>query len=116
MPAWQLAGHAGGRLAYDPHRAAFAVVGVPRGLALAGGVATCSNDGDGTCPIFPHPRGKEFVDLDEDLQIRDIRHTLRSGYDHVQLVKRYSTVGMGPSQGRLSAARNRAPGRSRNRA
>ncbi|MBS0855523.1 MULTISPECIES: 2Fe-2S iron-sulfur cluster-binding protein [unclassified Tatumella] len=54
-------------------------------------------------PIFPHPKGKEFVDFDEDLQIRDIVNATRHGYRDVQLVKRFSTVGMGPSQGRHSA-------------
>ena len=54
-------------------------------------------------PIFPHPKGKDFVDLDEDLQVADIINATRDGYEHVQLVKRYSTVGMGPSQGRHSA-------------
>ncbi len=54
-------------------------------------------------PIFPHPKGKEFVDFDEDLQIRDIINATRHGYRDVQLVKRFSTVGMGPSQGRHSA-------------
>jgi sarcosine oxidase, subunit alpha len=54
-------------------------------------------------PIFPHPKGKDFVDFDEDLQVADIRNAVREGYDHIELVKRYSTVGMGPSQGRHSA-------------
>ncbi|MGE8059319.1 2Fe-2S iron-sulfur cluster-binding protein [Pseudomonas sp. NPDC089547] len=54
-------------------------------------------------PIFPHPKGKDFVDFDEDLQVRDIVNATRSGYRDVQLVKRFSTVGMGPSQGRHSA-------------
>ena len=54
-------------------------------------------------PIFEHPKGKEFVDYDEDLQIRDIINATKSGYRDVQLVKRFSTVGMGPSQGRHSA-------------
>ncbi|MFJ3151045.1 FAD-dependent oxidoreductase [Pseudomonas putida] len=54
-------------------------------------------------PIFPHPKGKDFVDLDEDLQVRDIINATKIGYRDVQLVKRYSTVGMGPSQGRHSA-------------
>ena len=54
-------------------------------------------------PIFPHPRGKEFVDLDEDLQYLDIVHACQDGYAELELVKRYSTVGMGPSQGRHSA-------------
>ena len=54
-------------------------------------------------PIFCHPKGKEFVDFDEDLQIKDIINATKSGYRDVQLVKRFSTVGMGPSQGRHSA-------------
>ncbi|MBP1299803.1 2Fe-2S iron-sulfur cluster-binding protein [Bradyrhizobium elkanii] len=56
-----------------------------------------------TLPIFPHPKGKEFVDFDEDLQIADIRNTVAEGYRELELVKRFSTVGMGPSQGRFSA-------------
>jgi len=54
-------------------------------------------------PIFPHPKGKEFVDYDEDLTIADIVNATGDGYEHIQLVKRYSTCGMGPSQGRHSA-------------
>ncbi len=54
-------------------------------------------------PIFKHPKGKEFVDFDEDLHIRDIENTTRLGYRDIQLVKRFSTVGMGPSQGKHSA-------------
>ncbi|WP_078120318.1 2Fe-2S iron-sulfur cluster-binding protein [Thiosocius teredinicola] len=54
-------------------------------------------------PLFVHPKGKEFVDFDEDLQMRDIVNATRLGYRDVQLVKRFSTVGMGPSQGRHSA-------------
>lgn len=54
-------------------------------------------------PMFPHPKRKEFVDRDEDLQIADIVNACADGYAELELVKRYSTVGMGPSQGRHSA-------------
>ncbi|QUS56539.1 (2Fe-2S)-binding protein [Pseudovibrio brasiliensis] len=54
-------------------------------------------------PIFPHPDGKDFVDFDEDLQVKDIRNAVGDGYRELELVKRYSTVGMGPSQGRHAA-------------
>ncbi len=54
-------------------------------------------------PMFPHPKGKDFIDFDEDLQTHDILNAIADGYDDVQLLKRYSTVGMGPSQGRHSA-------------
>ncbi len=54
-------------------------------------------------PMFPHAHGKDFVDFDEDLQVADIADAIGEGYDDIQLLKRYSTVGMGPSQGRHSA-------------
>ncbi len=54
-------------------------------------------------PIFEHEKGGEFIDLDEDLQIKDIVDTWRLGYQGIELVKRFSTVGMGPSQGRHGA-------------
>ena len=57
-------------------------------------------------PIFSHAKGKEFVDFDEDLQIKDIQRAVAEGYDDLELVKRYSTVVMGPSQGRQSALNN----------
>lgn len=51
-------------------------------------------------PIFAHEHGMDFVDFDEDLQVKDIIETVHEGYDDIQLVKRYSTAGLGPSQGR----------------
>lgn len=54
-------------------------------------------------PIFPHDSGMEFVDFDEDLKVEDLINGIHDGYDSVELLKRYSTVGMGPSQGKHSA-------------
>jgi sarcosine oxidase, subunit alpha len=53
-------------------------------------------------PLFSHASGKEFVDLDEDLTLADLANAAQEGFDSVELLKRYSTVGMGPSQGKLS--------------
>ena len=58
-------------------------------------------------PIFEHPGHKNFVDLDEDLHLADLVNAHQEGFDSVELLKRYSTVGMGPSQGKL-ANRNAA--------
>ncbi|KIC13323.1 aminomethyltransferase, partial [Leisingera sp. ANG-Vp] len=54
-------------------------------------------------PINAHPRGKDFIDRDEDLQVKDLQNAVKEGYSELELVKRFSTVGMGPSQGRHSA-------------
>lgn len=53
-------------------------------------------------PVVEHPEGKVFVDLDEDVQLKDIRHAVQEGFDNVELLKRYSTFGMGPSQGKIA--------------
>ena len=53
-------------------------------------------------PIFPHPDGREFVDFDEDLQLKDLLNACQEGFDSSELLKRYSTLGMGPSQGKHS--------------
>ncbi|AEF55536.1 FAD-dependent oxidoreductase [Marinomonas posidonica] len=66
-------------------------------------VVACDQQTNFPWPIFKHPKGKDFVDFDEDLQAKDIVNATRLGYRDVQLVKRFSTVGMGPSQGRHSA-------------
>ncbi|MCL5059923.1 MAG: aminomethyltransferase, partial [Candidatus Thermoplasmatota archaeon] len=53
-------------------------------------------------PIVPHPQGKNFIDFDEDLQLADFENAIQEGFDNIELMKRYSTVGMGPSQGKHS--------------
>ncbi len=53
-------------------------------------------------PIFYHPLGKNFVDFDEDLQLKDFVNAAQEGFDNIELLKRYTTVGMGPSQGKHS--------------
>ncbi|MBS1843008.1 MAG: (2Fe-2S)-binding protein [Actinobacteria bacterium] len=47
-------------------------------------------------------RGKAFVDLDEDITAKDVAYAAAEGYDSLELSKRYTTVTMGPSQGRFS--------------
>lgn len=53
-------------------------------------------------PIVAHPKGKNFVDFDEDLQLKDFFRAAQEGFDNIELLKRYTTVGMGPSQGKHS--------------
>jgi sarcosine oxidase subunit alpha len=53
-------------------------------------------------PIVDHPLAKNFVDFDEDLQVKDLENAAQEGFDSSELLKRYSTVGMGPSQGKHS--------------
>lgn len=53
-------------------------------------------------PFIDHPAGKNFVDFDEDLQYKDFPNAAQEGFDNIELLKRFTTVGMGPSQGKHS--------------
>jgi sarcosine oxidase subunit alpha len=53
-------------------------------------------------PMVAHPDGKNFIDFDEDLQLKDLENAIQEGFDNIELMKRFSTVGMGPSQGKHS--------------
>ncbi len=53
-------------------------------------------------PVVSHPSAKNFVDFDEDLQVKDFENAVQEGYDNIELLKRFTTVGMGPSQGKHS--------------
>jgi sarcosine oxidase, subunit alpha len=98
----QTAGRASGCQDIDARRAD----GVRAGTAAARGEfrAPAYPHGvpDHPAPFFPHPDGKDFVDLDEDLTLGDLANAAQEGFDSTELMKRYSTVGMGPSQGKLS--------------
>jgi sarcosine oxidase, subunit alpha len=46
-------------------------------------------------------KGKCFACLCEDVTSKDIARTVAEGYDSIELAKRYTTVTMGPCQGRM---------------
>ncbi|MDZ4097267.1 MAG: glycine cleavage T C-terminal barrel domain-containing protein, partial [Methylophilaceae bacterium] len=53
-------------------------------------------------PVVGHPKGKNFVDFDEDLTLKDFFNAAQEGFNNIELIKRFTTVGMGPSQGKHS--------------
>jgi sarcosine oxidase subunit alpha len=52
---------------------------------------------------FPIDRNKTFVCFCEDVVTKDVHATVGEGFDDIQTLKRYSTISMGPSQGKLCA-------------
>ncbi|HEY5316446.1 MAG TPA: FAD-dependent oxidoreductase [Solirubrobacteraceae bacterium] len=46
-------------------------------------------------------RGRAFVCLCEDVTAKDIHRSVEEGYDSIELCKRFTTVMMGPCQGRM---------------
>lgn len=89
------------------------------GLAAASGEPASSVAGLG---VVEHPelfRAKThgMVDFSEDVSSKDLVSAAAEGYDSIELMKRYTTVTMGPSQGKLEtvnavAVLSEATGRS----
>jgi sarcosine oxidase, subunit alpha len=128
-PLVHLHSQAGGALAYEQAQAAFLPAG-PQGGAWSAGAANgrgaeAASDGARAARLalggpaeaaippsssghllarWEAPKGpdKAFVDLAADVTADDVRLAAREGYDGVELLKRYTTLGMAPDQGRLS--------------
>jgi len=54
-----------------------------------------------TATVAAKPKGKAFVCLCEDVTAEDIALGVFQGYDSIELCKRFTTVTMGPCQGRM---------------
>ncbi len=102
QPAYSLLAQAGATIAYDASRGVFVPTELPPGVEAVGrvtgevgavGVPRASYDGAGG--------GKCFVCICEDVSEKDMKRALAEGFDSIELAKRYTTVTMGPCQGRL---------------
>ena len=102
QPAYQLLAMAGATVDYDEARGIFVPTQLPQNLSVVGSAA-----GDVGEVVSPPPilagRGKDkcFVCYCEDQTAKDLKYAIDEGYDSIQLAKRYTTVTMGPCQGKL---------------
>ena len=103
QPAHSLLSHAGSSITYDAKRGIFVPTELPAGISATGSAA-----GDVGPVAIPRPsfgnskdREKEFICICEDQTTKDLRYAHEEGYDSIELSKRYTTVTMGPCQGRL---------------
>lgn len=49
-------------------------------------------------------QGKQFICFCEDVTQKDLKTAIAEGYNSLELLKRYSTISMGPCQGKMCAA------------
>jgi sarcosine oxidase subunit alpha len=56
----------------------------------------------GALPAARHPRGKSFVDWQNDVTAADLALAMREGFRSIEHVKRYTTTGMATDQGKSS--------------
>ncbi len=90
----------------DGHRAGIAAVKAAGFVASAARHVPVSTDRPaGLLARWEMPRarrgGKAFVDVAADVTADDLRLAVQEGYDAVELLKRYTTTGMAPDQGRF---------------
>ena len=101
QPNYKLLAQAGARVEYDSARGIFVPTDLPANVGAVGAVT-----GDVGAPAVPSPvlgfRGdKCFVCFCEDQTTKDLKYAIAEGFDSIELSKRYTTVTMGPCQGRL---------------
>ncbi len=102
QPAYQLAAMAGATVDFDQARGIFVPTELPDAVSVVGGAS-----GDVGSVAAPPPslagggRDKCFVCYCEDQTQKDLKYAIDEGYDSIQLAKRYTTVTMGPCQGKL---------------
>ncbi len=104
-PATSLLLQAGATTRYDAVRGCFVLDELPPGVSAVGDVAGVEeSDVDGAVappPVAGARHGKCFACLCEDVTAKDIELSIDEGYDSIELAKRYTTVTMGPCQGRM---------------
>jgi heterotetrameric sarcosine oxidase alpha subunit len=122
--AYVPAGVPPGMIAVGAAAGDFSLGGALRAGAEAGREAARSAGFDGPAASFPRvadeavggkplwlvagPRGKAFVDPQHDVTADDVAIAAREGFNSAELLKRYTTLGMGTDQGKLSALNGHA--------
>jgi sarcosine oxidase subunit alpha len=100
QPAYSLLAQAGARVEYEPGRGIFVPTSLPPGVEVVGSAA-------GAFEQQPAPArldgggDKCFVCICEDVTTKDVKRAVAEGFDSIELAKRYTTVTMGPCQGKL---------------
>ena len=89
---------AGGTVRYDVDRGAFVPDRLPAGVRLAGSELAAATRVP--CKAAGQS-GKQFVCFCEDVTTKDMAQSADEGFDSLELAKRYTTLTMGPCQGRM---------------
>jgi sarcosine oxidase subunit alpha len=102
VPDAGLLHQAGGKLMWNQDRGAFLPADLPPNVSAAGEVA-----GAWLTRAMPLPpervpfHKRAFVCFCSDVSTADLRDGISEGFDHIETLKRYTTLTMGPCQGRM---------------
>jgi len=101
QPNYKLLAQAGARVDFDETRGIFVPTDLPANVTAVGGAAGEVGEPAVTTPVLGFTGEKCFVCFCEDQTTKDLKYAIREGFDSIELSKRYTTVTMGPCQGRL---------------
>ena len=100
QPAYSLLAQAGARIEYEPVSGTFMPTELPAQVEAVGSVTDAGHAQANPLPSY-EGKGKCFVCVCEDVTTKDMKRAIAEGFDSIELAKRYTTVTMGPCQGRL---------------
>ncbi len=89
---------AGGGIRFDRATRSYAPDGLPEGVRVAGEPAGSAASVPARCASA---KGKQFVCFCEDVTTKDVSQSVKEGFSSLELSKRYTTVTMGPCQGKM---------------
>ena len=103
VPDAGLVMQAGGTVVWDEQRAAFVVSALPDHVTAVGDATGSTADAPAAALAGQDTgrRKRSFVCLCEDVTTKDIDAAIAEGFDHIETLKRYTTVTMGPCQGKM---------------
>ncbi len=101
QPNYKLLAQAGARVEFDAGRGVFVPRELPPHVEAVGAAAGEIGDPAVPAPILDQRGDKCFVCFCEDQTAKDLKYAIAEGFASIELAKRYTTVTMGPCQGRL---------------
>ena len=99
IPDAGLLSQAGAKLEWSEQAGAFLPTELPPNITAVGDVANAPVRAASTLVSTPNKR--TFVCFCNDVTTQDLRDSVAEGFDHIELLKRYTTTTMGPCQGRM---------------
>ncbi len=102
-PNLALTSHFDGKPVWDSEIAAFIPGKMPPGMSVIGKAAGQGINAN-IQPVFHsgYVPGKSFLDLQNDVTVKDVKLAEREGFASVEHVKRYTTLGMATDQGKTA--------------
>jgi sarcosine oxidase subunit alpha len=100
VPAAGLIPQMGGQIAFDEASQTLSAGSLPSDVRLTGAVCGSSPVAGASAPAYSAADGKQFACVCMDVTKKEMEQAVVEGFDDIELLKRYTTLSMGPCQGK----------------